>query len=194
MPLRSPTLRHHQGMSTFRIRYARPDDVPEIFAMVCELAEYEKARHEVQSSEGLFAEALFCDEPAVWCSILEHHIDDSPPQDDDGWEVAGMAIWFRNFFTWTAKHSIYLDDLYVREQYRGLGYGKALLQHLAQICVERGYPRLDWWVLDWNPAVDFYRRIGAISMDDWTVNRLTGPALERLASGRFDDTGDPEAV
>ena len=93
-----------------------------------------------------------------------------------------MAVWFRNFFTWTAKHSIYLDDLYVREQYRGLGYGKALLQHLAQICVERGYPRLDWWVLDWNPAVDFYKRIGAISMDDWTVNRLTGAPLERLAS------------
>ena len=194
MPLRSPTLRHHQGMSNFRIRNARPDDVPEIFAMVCELAEYEKARHEVQSSEALFTEALFCDEPAVWCSILEHHPGDSPPQDDDGWEVAGMAIWFRNFFTWTAKHSIYLDDLYVRGRYRGLGYGKALLQHLARICVERGYPRLDWWVLDWNPAVDFYKRIGAISMDDWTVNRLTGPALERLARGQFDDTGDPEAV
>ena len=74
-----------------------------------------------------------------------------------------MAVWFRNFFTWTAKHSIYLDDLYVREQYRGLGYGKALLQHLAQICVERGYPRLDWWVLDWNvSAIAFYRRIGAV--------------------------------
>jgi len=187
-------VRHHQGMSTFRIRNSAPGDVPEIFAMVCELAEYEKARHEVQSSEVLFTEALFCDEPAVWCSILEHHAGDSPPQDDDGWEIAGMAIWFRNFFTWTAKHSIYLDDLYVRERYRGLGYGKALLQHLAQICVERGYPRLDWWVLDWNPAVDFYNRIGAISMDDWTVNRLTGPALERLSAGRFDDAGDPEAV
>jgi GNAT superfamily N-acetyltransferase len=175
-------------MPSHRIRNARPDDVPEIFAMVCELAEYEKARHEVQSSEELFSEALFCDEPAVWCSILEHQ------GEGDGWEVAGMAIWFLNFFTWTAKHSIYLDDLYVREQYRGRGYGKALLQHLASICVERGYPRLDWWVLDWNPAVDFYRRIGALSMDEWTVNRLTGPALERLARGQFDDTGDPEAV
>jgi GNAT superfamily N-acetyltransferase len=181
-------------MTTHRIRGARPDDVPEIFAMVCELAEYEKARHEVQSSEELFTEALFCDKPAVWCSILEHCPDDRGTADGGQWEIAGMAIWFRNFFTWTAKHSIYLDDLYVREQYRGLGYGKALLQHLAQICVERGYPRLDWWVLDWNPAVEFYKRIGAISMDDWTVNRLTGAPLERLAAGRFDDTGDPEAV
>lgn len=190
-------------MTIFRIRNATPTDVPEIFAMVCELAEYEKARHEVQSSEQLFAEALFCDEPAVWCSILEHQPaagdgDDGSGgagrSDGDEWVVAGMAIWFRNFFTWTAKHSIYLDDLYVREQYRGLGYGKALLQHLAQICIERGYPRLDWWVLDWNPAVDFYKQIGALSMDDWTVNRLTGEPLERLAAGRFDDTGDPEVV
>jgi GNAT superfamily N-acetyltransferase len=181
-------------MTSFRIRASRHDDVPEIFGMVCELAEYEKARHEVQSSEELFAEALFCAEPAVWCSILEHHAEDGAPEDAADWEIAGMAIWFRNFFTWTAKHSIYLDDLYVRERYRGLGYGKALLQHLAQICVDRGYPRLDWWVLDWNPAVDFYKRIGAISMDDWTVNRLTGTPLERLASGQFDDTGDPEAV
>jgi GNAT superfamily N-acetyltransferase len=180
-------------MTSFRIRNAVPDDVPEIFAMVCELAEYEKSRHEVQSSEELFAEALFCAEPAVWCSILEHHPNDSASP-DDGWLIAGMAIWFRNFFTWTARHSIYLDDLYVREQYRGLGYGKALLQHLAQICIERGYPRLDWWVLDWNPAVEFYKRIGAIGMDEWTVYRLTGPALEQLASGNFNDAGDPEAV
>ena len=181
-------------MTTFRIRNASPDDVPEIFAMVCELAEYERARHEVQSSEDLFAEALFCEEPAVWCSILEHHPNDAASDQDDGWLIAGMAIWFLNFFTWTAKHSIYLDDLYVREQYRGLGYGKALLQHLAQICIDRGYPRLDWWVLDWNPAVEFYKRIGAIGMDEWTVHRLTGPALERLASGNFNDAGDPESV
>ena len=181
-------------MPSHRIRNSTPEDVPEIFAMVCELAEYEKARHEVQSSEALFTEALFCDEPAVWCSILEHRAEDAASGDSPEWEIAGMAIWFRNFFTWTAKHSIYLDDLYVREQYRGLGYGKALLEHLAQICVDRGYPRLDWWVLDWNPAVDFYKQIGALSMDDWTVNRLAGVPLERLASGRFDDTGDPEAV
>jgi GNAT superfamily N-acetyltransferase len=174
-------------VASFRIRPARPDDVPEIFAMVCELAEYEQARHEVQSNEELFAQALFAEQPGVWCSILEHRT-------EDGWAVAGMAVWFLNFFTWTAKHSIYLDDLYVREQYRGRGYGRALLQHLAQICVQRGYPRLDWWVLDWNPAVDFYRQIGAVSMNDWTVHRLTGPSLERLALGVVDDAGDPESI
>jgi len=174
-------------VTEFRIRDARPDDVPDIFAMVCELAEYERSRHLVESSEDLFTEALFGDDPGVWCSILEH-------READEWSVAGMAVWFRNFFTWTAKPSIYLDDLYVRPQFRGRGYGKALLQHLAQICVDRGYPRLDWWVLDWNPAVNFYRRIGAVPMDEWTVYRLSGDPLARLAAGRFDDAGDPEAV
>ena len=159
----------------FRIRLAKPADVPEIFAMINELAAYEKSAHEVQSSEELLHASLFADDPAVWCSILEEH-------GGEEWRVAGFAIWFRNFFTWTAKHSIYLDDLYVREQFRGRGYGRSLLAHLAQICVERGYPRLDWWVLDWNPAVDFYRSIGAIGMDEWTVFRLTGPALDELAS------------
>lgn len=181
-------------MSRSRIRPARPDDVVDIFAMVCELAEYERSRHEVQSSEDLFREALFCDDPGVWCSIVEHHDDDAASDDDPGWQVAGMAIWFRNFFTWTAKHSLYLDDLYVRPQYRGLGYGQALLAHLAGICVERGWPRLDWWVLDWNPAVNFYHRIGAEPKDEWTVFRLTGEPLVRLARGQTDDTGDPEAV
>ncbi len=176
-------------MSDFRIRASTPEDVPEIFGMIYELAEYENSAHEVQSNEELLHASLFADDPAVWCSILEHTDGDAA---SDDWAIAGFCIWFKNYFTWTAKHSIYLDDLYVREQYRGRGYGKALLQHLASICVERGYPRLDWWVLDWNPAVEFYRSIGALSMDEWTVNRLTGPALERLARG--DLRRDPEAV
>ena len=176
-------------MSTHRIRPAAPGDVPEIFAMIRELAEYEKSAHEVQSNEELLHTSLFADEPAVWCSILEH-----TELSGDDWVVAGFAIWFRNFFTWTAKHSIYLDDLYVRERYRGRGYGKALLQHLAQTCVDRGYPRLDWWVLDWNPAVEFYQSIGAVGMDEWTVFRLTGEPLLRLARGAINDEGDPEAV
>jgi len=184
--------------ASYRIRMANPDDVPEIFSMIRELAEYEKAAHEVQSNEELLQASLFADEPAVWCSILEERepVDNGAAGvDADAWHIAGFAIWFRNFFTWTAKHSIYLDDLFVRERYRGRGYGKALLSHLAQICVDRGYPRLDWWVLDWNQsAIAFYRRIGAVGMDEWTVNRLTGPALERLAAGAFDDTGDPESV
>jgi len=176
---------------THRIRPATASDVPEIFAMIRELAAYEKSEHEVQSNESLLHASLFADDPAVWCSILEHQ---NIAESGDTWVVAGFAIWFRNFFTWTAKHSIYLDDLYVRERYRGQGYGKALLCHLAQICVERGYPRLDWWVLDWNPAVEFYKSIGAIGMDEWTVFRLTGEPLERLARGAINDTGDPEAV
>ena len=184
--------------ASYRIRMATPGDVPEIFSMICELADYEKSAHEVHSNEELLHASLFAEEPAVWCSILEEGDDTGDSVGDVGdavgWHVAGFAIWFRNFFTWTAKHSIYLDDLYVRERYRGRGYGKALLSHLAQTCVERGYPRLDWWVLDWNPAVEFYRSIGAIGMDEWTVFRLTGEPLERLASGTFDDTGDPEAV
>jgi GNAT superfamily N-acetyltransferase len=151
--------------------------------MIGELAEYENARDQVQSSEALLHDALFADEAAVWCSVVEH-VDDAAPTGTP--VVAGFAIWFRNFFTWTAKHSVYLDDLYVKEQYRGLGYGKALLAHLAQICVERGYPRLDWWVLDWNPAVDFYRSIGAVGMDEWTVYRLSGEPLHRLTSGQFE--------
>jgi GNAT superfamily N-acetyltransferase len=166
-----------------RIRLATPADVPAVFAMIGELAEYENARDQVQSSEALLHEALFADDPAVWCSIVEHVVEDHPPV------VAGFAIWFRNFFTWTAKHSIYLDDLYVKEQYRGLGYGQALLSHLAQICVERGYPRLDWWVLDWNPAVEFYRRIGAVGMDEWTVYRLTGEPLRRVAAAAVPPDG-----
>jgi GNAT superfamily N-acetyltransferase len=164
-----------------RIRAATPDDVADVFAMICELAEYERSRHEVQSTPQLLHDALFADDPAVWCSVIEHV--DEPAGVDAGAVTAGFAIWFRNFFTWTAKHSIYLDDLYVRPQFRGLGYGKALLAHLAQVCVQRGYPRLDWWVLDWNPAVEFYRGIGAIGMDDWTVFRLTGEPLRRLAAG-----------
>ena len=136
---------------------------------------------ELEAIDWYAQRAEACKDPELR-SILEHNPSDAASVDDDGWLIAGMAIWFRNFFTWTAKHSIYLDDLYVREQYRGLGYGKALLQHLAQICIERGYPRLDWWVLDWNPAVEFYKRIGAVGMDEWTVNRVSGEALERLAS------------
>lgn len=162
--------------------------------MVCELAEYERSRDQVQSTEELFRQALFADEPGVWCEILEHHdLDDADPA-DPAWQIAGMALWYRNFFTWTAQHSMYLDDLFVRPQYRGLGYGQALLEHLAGICVERGWPRFDWWVLDWNPAVNFYHRIGAVPMAEWTVFRLTGDPLRRLAAGRADDEGDPEAV
>jgi GNAT superfamily N-acetyltransferase len=107
----------------------------------------------------------------VFAHVAEH----------DG-EVVGFALWFLNFSTWAGKHGIYLEDLYVRPDMRRFGLGRALLAELARICVERGYPRLEWWVLDWNqPARAFYAALGAAEMDEWTVHRLTGPALRALA-------------
>ena len=158
------------------IREATPADVPEILAMIHELADYEKAPHEVVATPGLLREALFGPEPAVYALMAE---------DDETGAVVGFALWFRNFSTWLGRHGVYLEDLYVRPSHRGHGYGKALLQDLARIAVERGYGRFEWWVLDWNtPAIDFYRSIDAVPMDEWTVYRVTGDALGRLAAGR----------
>ena len=99
---------------------------------------------------------------------------------ETGDEVVGFALYFLNFSTWEGVHGIYLEDLYVMPEHRGTGLGKALLKSLAQIAVERGYARFEWWVLDWNtPSIDFYRRLGAVPMDEWTVYRLTGDALAR---------------
>lgn len=158
------------------IREATPADVPEILAMIHELADYEKAPHEVVATPGLLREALFGVDPAVYALMAE---------DDETGAVVGFALWFRNFSTWLGRHGVYLEDLYVRPSHRGHGYGKALLQELARIAVERGYGRFEWWVLDWNtPAIDFYRSIDAMPMDEWTVYRVTGDALGRLAAGR----------
>jgi GNAT superfamily N-acetyltransferase len=154
------------------IRLAMRDDVPQILTMIRELAEFERSLHEVAATEELLAENLFAPAPAVFCHIAEL-----------GGEPVGFALWFINFSTWVGKHGIYLDDLYVRPAARGTGVGRALLQTLAGICVDRGYDRLDWWVLDWNEkAIGFYRSIGAIAMDEWTVQRLTGEPLRRMAS------------
>ncbi len=157
------------------IREATPDDIPEILAMIHELATYEKAQHEVVATPALLREALFGSEPAVFALIA---------QDDLSGETVGFALWFRNFSTWLGRHGVYLEDLYVRPTHRGHGFGKALLRTLAQIAVERDYGRLEWWVLDWNtPAIDFYRSIGAEPMDEWTVQRVSGEGLRQLASG-----------
>ena len=157
------------------IREATPADVPEILAMIHELADYEKAPHEVVATPGLLRDALFGPEPAVYALMAE----------DETGAVVGFALWFRNFSTWVGRHGVYLEDLYVRPSHRGHGYGKALLQELARIAVERGYGRFEWWVLDWNtPAIDFYRSIDAVPMDEWTVYRVSGDALNRLAAGR----------
>ena len=155
-----------------RIRAARPEDVAEILAMVRELADYERALDEVVATEEQLAAALFGDHPALFGLVVE--LDDA--------SLAGFALYFLNFSTWLGRHGVYLEDLYVRPQHRGSGFGQELLAELARICVDRGYGRLEWWVLDWNePALGFYRSIGAEPMDEWTVQRVTGPALARLA-------------
>jgi GNAT superfamily N-acetyltransferase len=155
------------------IRTATAADVPVIHAMVRELAEYEKAPHEARATEEQLHEALFGERPAAFAHIAEA---------DDG-EPVGFALWFLNFSTWRGVHGIHLEDLYVRPDRRGGGHGKALLTELARICVERGYERLEWSVLDWNePSIAFYRSLGARSQDGWTVFRLTDGALGELGS------------
>jgi GNAT superfamily N-acetyltransferase len=155
------------------IRTAVPGDVPEIHRMVRELAEYEKALDEVHATEEQLREALFGERPAAFAHVAETA---------DG-EVIGFALWFLNFSTWRGVHGIYLEDLYVRPERRGGGHGKALLTELARICVERGYERLEWSVLDWNtPSIDFYRSLGARPQDEWTVYRLTDDALAALGA------------
>ncbi|MFE7466571.1 GNAT family N-acetyltransferase [Streptomyces sp. NPDC057499] len=153
------------------IRTAVPEDVPAIHAMIRELAEYEKASHEARATEEQLHEALFGERPAAYAHIVEA---------DDG-EPVGFALWFLNFSTWRGVHGIYLEDLYVRPQRRGGGHGKALLRELARICVERGYQRLEWSVLDWNaPSIAFYESLGARPQDGWTVYRLTDGSLAEL--------------
>ena len=154
------------------IREATPADVPAIMQLIHDLAEYEKAPQEVETNEVEIAAALFADQPKVFAHVI----------DLDG-EVIGMAIWFLNFSTWLGKHGIYLEDLYVKPNYRGRGYGLAILKFLAALCVQRGYGRFQWWVLDWNtPAIEFYKSQGAIAMDEWTVYRVSGEALKTLGN------------
>lgn len=154
------------------IRAAVPGDVPAILTLVRELAAYERAPHEVAATEPMLHSALFAPEPAAFALIAE-----------DGGEPVGFALWFRNFSTWLGRPGIYLEDLYVRASARGRGHGRALLRELARIAVQRGYGRLEWWVLDWNtPAIGFYRSLRAEPMEDWTVWRLTGEALRALGS------------
>jgi GNAT superfamily N-acetyltransferase len=157
------------------IRRARPDDVPEILGMVRDLAEYEKAVHQAVATEEQFQRALFGHDPKVFAHVVEH---DGP----GGHRLAGFALWFLNFSTWLGRHGLYLEDLYVRPEMRGYGYGKRLLGTLAQECIDNDYGRLEWWVLDWNePALGFYGNLGAVPMDEWTVHRVDGEELERLA-------------
>jgi GNAT superfamily N-acetyltransferase len=159
------------------IRPAAPGDVSEILAMVQELAAYERAAEEAVATEDQFHAALFGRSPKVFAHVVEH-------ETADGRHLGGFALWFLNFSTWLGVHGLYLEDLYIRPELRGTGYGKRLLATLAQECIDNGYGRFEWWVLDWNePALGFYRRIGAVPMDEWTVHRVTGEDLARLARG-----------
>jgi GNAT superfamily N-acetyltransferase len=161
------------------IRPARPADVPALLLLIRELAEYERAPEQAVATAEQLDEALFGDQPKVFCDVAE----------DDG-EVVGLALWFLSFSTWLGRHGIYLEDLYVTPSRRGHGHGKALLATLARRCVEEDYGRLEWSVLDWNePAIGFYIGLGATGMDEWTVHRITGDALDRLAHDAPASTG-----
>ena len=154
------------------IRAATAADVPQILRFIEALADYEKLRHEVQATEEKLKTTLFGDKPAAEVLIAEWHN-----------EPAGFALFFHNYSTFLAKPGIYLEDLFVYPEFRGKGIGKALLIELARRCVESGFGRLEWSVLDWNtPAIDFYRSLGAKLMGEWTVNRVTGDALLALAN------------
>lgn len=160
---------------SLNIRRVRSDEAGLVLAFIRELAEYEKLLHELEASEAMIAEALFGDNPRLYCAIAEW----------DG-EPVGFAVWFVNFSTFSGRHGVYLEDLFVRPSHRGKGIGKALLIHLAKECVDNGWSRLQWAVLDWNePSIAFYKSLGAVMLDDWTLCRVAGPALDRLA-GKAD--------
>src|SRR3954469_20337824 len=155
------------------IRRARPDEAGLVLSLVRELASYEQLLHEVEATEAAIDAALFGSHPRLFCEIAE-------------WqgEPVGFAVWFINFLTFSGRSGIYLEDLFVRPAHRGNGIGKALLAHLARQCVENGWSRLQWSVLDWNtPSIEFYKSLGAELMDGWTVCRVNGPALTTLAQG-----------
>ena len=158
-------------MSSIRIRPAAPADAGLIVGLIGELARYERLESDVDSTPELIAAALFAEPPRVFCDIVEW----------DGAAV-GFALWFYNFSTFRGRHGIYLEDLFVRDAYRGRGLGKALLQHLARRCTAEQLARLEWSVLDWNtPSIDFYRAQGAVLLEGWTTCRVTGADLVRLA-------------
>ena len=156
-----------------RIRRAVEPDLEVIATLIRDLARYERASEMAQATTQQLRESLFGAAPQVFCELVE---------DDEG-DVAGFAVWFLNYSTWTGTHGVYLEDLFVHPAARGRGYGKALLVYLAQICVRRGYARLQWSVLDWNtPSIEFYESLGARPQNEWTVYRLSGAALEAVAS------------
>jgi len=160
------------------LRPARREDVPAILALIRGLAEYEKLAHEVEADEASLAATLFGDRPRAEVVIAQC----------DG-AAAGFALFFHTYSTFLAKPGLYLEDLFVQPRYRGRGIGRRLMAHLARLAVERGCGRFEWTVLDWNaPAIGFYRSLGAVGMDDWTTQRVSGEALRRLANDEATST------
>lgn len=156
------------------VRPAVAADVPAVLGLIRALAAYEREPDAVETTESDLGRALFPDDgtPTAYCHVAE--------QDD---EVVGIALWFLSFSTWTGSNGIWLEDLFVLPEHRGAGHGKALLSALARVCVDRGFARLEWTVLDWNtPSLEFYRSLGAVAMDEWTTHRMTGEALKRLGA------------
>lgn len=153
------------------IRSAMPSDTRVIYALVRELAVYENLLDVVDATERMIGDALFGQTPRAFCELAEW----------DG-EVVGFSLWFYNFSTFRGRHGIYLEDLFVRPDFRGKGLGKALIVSLARRCVAENLARFEWSVLDWNaPSIAFYKALGATMQDDWTGCRVTGDALAALA-------------
>ncbi|MFN3949269.1 N-acetyltransferase family protein [Microbacterium sp.] len=154
------------------LRRARPGDEDGILACIQALADYEREPDAVDNTAEMIAATLFGDDPRAFAFVVEGG--------DGG--IRAIAIWFLTYSTWTGRHGIWLEDLYVHERHRSSGYGVALLSALAAECVANDYSRLEWTVLDWNePAIGFYRALGAEAMEEWTTRRVTGPALAALA-------------
>ncbi len=161
-----------------RIRRAVPGDIAVMAELIRELADYEKSAEMANATEEQLRESFFGADPRVFCDLVE----------TDEKVVAGLAVWFLNYSTWTGSHGVYLEDLFVRPELRGRGFGRALLVRLAKECVTKGYARLQWSVLDWNvPAIDFYESLGAEALGEWTVFRLSGEPLDRLATVAHGD-------
>ncbi|MER6085090.1 GNAT family N-acetyltransferase [Streptomyces sp. NPDC001833] len=156
------------------IRAATENDVPEIRAMIRELAAYERAVEQARATGEQLREALFGPHPAAYALVAE---------DETSGGLVGYALWFPRFSTWTGTRGMHLEDLYVRPDARGGGHGRALLAALAALCLRSGFERFEWWVLAWNePAIGFYRSLGAEFLDEWRICRLTGEPLKELAA------------
>ena len=164
-------------MSTFELRSATRQDLPVVLTLVRALAAFEKLSHEVVATEADYAESLFGARPAAEVVLAF-----------EGNQPVGLAIFFENFSTFLGKRGIYLEDIFVTPEARGRGCGRALLSHIGRIATARDCGRIEWAVLDWNdPAIEFYRKLGAVPMEEWTVFRLTGDGIRQLAEGRTDD-------